>query len=163
MTLPFANEPTFSGTVNVATSVKFGKRCKVWQFATLCHDVELGDDVVIGSNVWVGAGTKIGSGTRIQHGAFIPKGSCIGKNVFIGPNVTMTDDKYPKVGAEYEPRPPRLHDNCSIGAGAVLLPGVNIGTNVLVGAGSVVTKDVFEDQVIYNLIQPVRVPNGPLS
>lgn len=122
----------------------FGKNLTVWQFSAICENVTIGDDVVIGSNVFIGAGTKIGSGTRIQHGAFIPKNTKIGKGVFIGPNVTLTDDRYPKAGVPYAPQPPVLQDNCSIGAGAVILPGVVIGYDVLVGAGAVVTRSVDE-------------------
>ena len=50
----FVNEPEFKGTVTVASSVKFGERCVIWQYSTLCHDVVLGDDVVIGSGSWIG-------------------------------------------------------------------------------------------------------------
>ena len=145
MTLPFANEPEFHGTVNVVSSVKFGERVVVWQFATICHDVEIGNDVVIGSNVWIGAGTKIGDGTRIQHGAFIPNNTVIGRDVFIGPNVALTDDKYPRADwrvatPDRKLVPPVLEDRCALGAGCVILPGVVVGWHSTVGAGAVVTK-----------------------
>ena len=142
MTLPFANGPEFNGTVNVATSVKFGLRCIIWQFSTICHDTVLGDDVVIGSNAWIGKHCTIGSGTRIQHGAFIPNGTVVGEKVFIGPNATLTDDKYPRAGEPYHANPPVLECGCSIGAGAVILPGVTVGRGSTVAAGAVVTKDV---------------------
>ena len=148
MTLPFVNEPEFHGTVNVASSVKFGERVVVWQFATICHDVEIGSDVVIGSNVWIGAGTKIGDGTRIQHGAFIPNNTVIGNDVFIGPNATLTDDKHPRadwraISPDRQLVPPILGNRCALGAGCVILPGVLVGYCSTVGAGAVVTKDVF--------------------
>lgn len=153
MNLPFANEPEFCGTVNIASSVRFGKRCTVWQFASICHDVVIGDDVVVGSNVWIGAGTVIGNGTRIQHGAFIPKNTKIGASVFIGPNVTMTDDKYPNVNktTPYRAQPPVLEDMCALGAGCVILPGVKVKHGALVGAGAVVTKDVEEYKTVVGI------------
>lgn len=121
---------------------KLGRNVTVWAFTSICRHVELGDDVVVGSNVFIGEGAKIGKGTRIQHGAFIPKNAQIGSYVFIGPNATLTDDKYPVAGAPYDPEPPVLDDGCSIGAGAIILPGVHIGCNAMVGAGAVVTQDV---------------------
>jgi acetyltransferase-like isoleucine patch superfamily enzyme len=142
VTLPFVNNPEFHGTVNVAASVKFGRDCTVWQYATICDDVVLGDNVVVGSCVWIGSGTVVGAGTRIQHGAFITKDSLIGECVFIGPNATLTDDKYPKAGEPYSPQPPHLEDGCSIGAGAVVLPGVRVGSHAMVGAGAVAVDNV---------------------
>lgn len=141
--LPFVNTPSFKGTVVVSSSCTFGPECTVWQFATLCDDVSIGQGVVIGSNAWVGAGTVIGDFSRLQHGVFLPKNTKVGRYVFIGPNVTVCDDKYPCVGnAHYEALPPIFEDYCSIGAGSVILPGVKIGEGAIVGAGAVVTKNV---------------------
>ncbi len=127
---------------DVADSVVKGERVTIWQFATVCDEAVLGDDVVVGSNAWVGKQAVIGARTRIQHGAFLPNGTIVGTGVFIGPNVTMTDDKYPKAGMPYRAAPPILEDGCSIGAGAILLPGVRIGRGATVGAGAVITEDV---------------------
>lgn len=131
------------------THIQSGEDCLIWQYSTVCAGTVLGDKVVIGSNVWIGKNCEIGSYTRIQHGAFIPNNTIIGKSVFIGPNVTLTDDKYPKAGMLYQPHPPIIEDDVSIGAGAVILPGVRIGRGAMIGAGSVVTQDVtaFETSV----------------
>ena len=122
----------------------------VYPFATIEHGCVFGHNCVVGSNVFVGANSMIGDGTRIQHGAFIARGSRIGRNVFIGPLAILTDDKYPRVQTNadgshescYKAEPPILEDGCSIGAGAIILPGVRIGAGAMVGAGAVVTKDV---------------------
>ena len=147
MKLPLNNTPEFHGHVTFSPSATFGKNCVIWQYATICDDVVIGDNVVIGSNVWIGAGTVIGNNTRIQHGAFITKDTVIGSGVFIGPNATLTDDKYPVAGMPYSPKPPQLMDYCSIGAGAVILPGVTIGARAMVGAGAVCTQDVQADTI----------------
>ena len=115
---------------------------KVWQFATIEACVTCGDNVVIGSNVWIGHGSSIGEEARLQHGAFVCRYAKVGKRVFIGPGAVLTDDRYPKIGGKYIPRPPVLEDECSIGAGAIILPGVTIGRGAMVGAGAVVSKDV---------------------
>jgi UDP-2-acetamido-3-amino-2,3-dideoxy-glucuronate N-acetyltransferase len=128
----------------IGRNVSIQPRVVVWQFTTIEDDVSIGTNCVIGSNCWIGKGTSIGEGTRIQHGAFIARGSLIGKQVFIGPCAVLTDDRYPRAGhSEYEANPPVLEDNCSIGAGAVILPGVTIGENAMIGAGAVVIENVM--------------------
>lgn len=156
MNLPFVNEPEFHGTVNISSDIKYGVNCVIWQFATICHNVTLGNNVVVGSNAWIGPGTVIGDGTRIQHGVFIPANTKIGKNVFIGPNATLTDDKYPSVHKDhYFPQSPILNDNCNIGAGSVILPGVIVDQNATVGAGAVVTEHVARKTTVIGV--PAKV------
>ena len=124
-------------------SVKMGRNVKIWQFASVLKDVVLGDNVQIGANAEIGRGSRIGNNTRIGHGVFLPPNSKIGDDCFIGPSVTFTDDKNPVCGnADYHAQPPVMEMWSSIGAGAVILPGVKIGRGALVGAGSIVTKDV---------------------
>lgn len=137
-------------------SVKMGRNVKVWQFASVLKDVVLGDNVQIGANAEIGRGSKIGNNSRISHGVFLPSNSRIGENCFIGPSVTFTDDKNPVCGnTEYLAQPPVMEDWASIGAGAVILPGVRIGRGALVGAGSVVTKDVQEGTIVKG--NPARI------
>jgi acetyltransferase-like isoleucine patch superfamily enzyme len=132
--------------------VRVGIGSRIWQFTTIEDNVTLGSDVVIGSNCWIGKGTRIGKGTHIQHGAFIARGSVIGKQVFIGPGAILTDDKYPRAKRagyqEYTAEPPVLEDNCSIGAGAIILPGITIGEGAMVGAGAVVSANVPADVTV---------------
>lgn len=123
----------------------------VWAFTTIEENVTIKRDSVIGSCVFIGCGTHIGNRVRIQHGAFVARGSVIEDDVFIGPNATLTDDKYPRAGGQYTPCPPILKTGCSIGAGAIILPGVTIGEKALVGAGAVVTDDVPSNAVVYGV------------
>lgn len=137
-------------------TAKLGRDVKVWHFAVILADVEIADDVSIGSRAEIGRGTKIGKGSRIGSGVFLPPNSLVGERVFIAPSVTCCDDRWPIAGnAEYEAKPPILMDRCSIGAGSVLLPGVRIGRGAMVGAGSVVTKDVPDGAVVRG--EPARV------
>lgn len=139
----------------IGENVTIPADCMVWHGATICDGATLGAGVVVGSFAYVGRGCRIGTGTRIQHGAFIPNHTSIGCRVFIGPNVSLTDDKYPRAGQPYTPQPPILEDDCSLGAGCVILPGVRIGKGVMIGAGSVVTKDILPFQTVKG------VPAGP--
>ena len=137
-------------------TAKLGRNVKVWQFASILKDVVLGDNVQVGANAEIGRGSRIGNNTRIGHGVFLPPNSIIGENCFIGPSVTFTDDKNPVCGnTEYFAQPPVLEDWSSIGAGAVILPGVRIGRGALVGAGSIVTKDVQEGTIVKG--NPARI------
>lgn len=99
------------------------------------------DGCVVHSHVWIGKGARILARTKIQAFAFIPDGVTIGQDCFIGPHVCFTNDKHaPSGGKDWAKI--EVHHHASIGAGAVILPGVTIGEHAVVGAGAVVTKDV---------------------
>ena len=117
-------------------------RIHIWHHANIEQNVTIGDDTVVGSNVFIGKGARIGIGVHIQHGAFICRGAFIGNRVFIGPGAKLLDDAYPKAGESYIPTPPFLRNYCSIGAGAIIMPGVSVGVGATVGAGAVVMQDV---------------------
>lgn len=124
-------------------SQNIGKGTRIWQFCVvlsqakignncnICAQVLIENDVIIGDNVTVKSGVQIWDGARIED------------NVFIGPNVTFTNDMYPKSqNKDFECKGITLRKGCSIGANTTLLPGIEIGENSLVGAGSVITKSV---------------------
>lgn len=94
---------------------------------------------------WIGQRVVMGDGCKIQPFAFIPDGVTIGNNVFIGPHACFTNDKYaPSNGKGWSET--RVEDGVSIGAGAVILPGITIGKNARIGAGAVITKNVPEGE-----------------
>lgn len=127
---------------DIHPSVIFGQNVSVWSFCIICQDVVIGDDCAIGSLVYVGRGCKIGNRVRIQDKAHITDRMIIEDDVFIGPCAVTMNDKYPVVfNPEYKPEPPYLEKGCTIGAGAVILPGLRIGAHAMIGAGAVLTKD----------------------
>jgi acetyltransferase-like isoleucine patch superfamily enzyme len=127
-------------------TVTIGTGSKVWHFAVVLGGVTIGADCVIGSRCEIGFRCAIGDGTHIGSGTFLPSDSIIGQRVFIGPNVTCCDDRHPKIpdpgDPPYHAQPPVIEDGASIGAGAVLLPGIHIGKLARIGAGAIVTRDV---------------------
>lgn len=128
--------------VDIHPSVIMGKGTVVWSFVIILENTTIGNDCVVGSHTFIGRNCTIGNRVRIQDKVFIPNGVVVEDNVFIGPGVVMTDDLYPKSLTPYIAMPPVIKACCSIGAGAVILPGVTIGEYSTVGAGAVVTKDV---------------------
>lgn len=130
-------------TALVDPSASLGEGTAVWAYANVLGGVKTGRHCSIGHAAEIGRGTIMGHYCRIGKGAFLPARSRLGHEVFIGPNVTACDDKHPKVNNwQYEAQPPTIGDRASIGAGAILLPGVHIGEGAVVGAGAVVTHDV---------------------
>ena len=124
-------------------SMKVGDNTKIWhQELSNIQDCEIGDNCKIHSHVWIGDGVKIGNNVKIQAFCFIPSGVIIEDDAFIGPRVTMTNDKYPPANDSSAWLETRVCKGASIGAGAVLLPGITIGEGSRIGAGSVVTRDV---------------------
>lgn len=146
----------------VHESAKLGGGTTVWACANVMADVVTGKNCSIGFGAEIGRGSTLGDDVRIGYGVFLPSNTKVGDRVFIGPNVTMTDDKYPKVNnPDYDAQPPTIHDDVSIGAGAVLLPGVRIYAGAIIGAGAVVTKDVPPGCVAVG--NPARILQGGMA
>jgi UDP-2-acetamido-3-amino-2,3-dideoxy-glucuronate N-acetyltransferase len=122
-----------------------GENIKIWHNSHICERAMIGDDCTIGQNVYIGPGVKIGKGCKIQNNAYLPEGVIIEDYVFIGPSVTFTNIKYPDARIEQKDKflTTRVLEGAVIGAGATILPGLAIGVNSFVGAGSVVTWNVY--------------------
>ena len=143
--------------------MKLGKNVRLHDFVNL-YGCEIGDDVKVGPFVEIQKGVKVGSRCKISSHTFICEGVTLEDGVFIGHNVTFTNDRYPRATnsggglqteADWECIPTLVKRGASIGSGATLLCGITIGENALVGAGSVVTKDVPAGAVVAG--NPARV------
>lgn len=131
-------------------SVELGPYATIWRYCTILAGTRIGARTVIGAGVFLGRDVVIGDDCRIHPGAAVPDGTQIGNNVFIGSNVSLTDCTYPHLADKREEvhAPPVIEDNVTLGCNAVVLPGVVIGTGAMVGAGSVVTRDVPPGAVV---------------
>jgi UDP-2-acetamido-3-amino-2,3-dideoxy-glucuronate N-acetyltransferase len=124
-------------------STKIGERTRIWQYVVVLPDARIGSDVNICAHCFIENDVTIGNRVTIKSGVQLWDGTQIGDDVFIGPNATFTNDKFPHSKA-YPQKflATRIENKASIGAGAVILPGLTIGAGAMVGAGAVVTKSV---------------------
>jgi len=141
-------------TAIIDDGVVMGKDVYVWHFSHVCRGASLGDGVSLGQNVYIGPHVSIGAKTRIQNNVFIPEGVTVGPNCFIGPGVVFTNDKYPPSPKEGW-LPVMVHEWVSIGANATIIAGVTIGERARIGAGSVVTRSIPANSLVYG--NPAKV------
>jgi acetyltransferase-like isoleucine patch superfamily enzyme len=147
----------------ISPDVKFGSDVRVFGFTNL-YGCEIGDDVKIGTFVEIQKGARIGNRCKISSHTFICEGVTIEDGVFIGHGVMFTNDLFPRAttadGALQTPQDwdclkTLVKRGAAIGSGATLLCGITIGEGALVGAGSVVTRDVPAGAVVAG--NPARV------
>jgi len=140
----------------IAPDVKLGKNVKLSEFINL-YGCEIGDETKIGAFVEVQKGATIGKRCKISSHTFICEGVTIEDNVFIGHNVTFINDTYPRATTadgelqtnhDWKVEATLIKRGASIGSGATVLSKVTIGENAIVGAGSVVTKDVPANTIV---------------
>lgn len=124
-------------------SNSIGPNTTVWQFVVILENARIGDHCNINCNVFIENDVQIGDNVTIKSGVQLWDGIDVEDNVFIGPNVTFTNDKYPKSKIyPNEFQRTTIENGASIGANSTILGGITVGNNALIGAGSVVTKDV---------------------
>lgn len=133
-------------TATIDEGAKLGHGVKVWHYSHVRESAEIGDGTSIGQGCYIES--RIGRDCKIQNNVNVYHGVTIGDEVFIGPNATFTNDKHPRAIGDWKIDPITVADGASIGAGAVILPGVKIGKGAMIGAGAVVTKDVTAYQVV---------------
>ena len=153
----------------IASDVKLGKGVRVFAFVNL-YGCEIDDDCKIGAFVEIQKGAKIGKRCKVSSHTFICEGVTLEDDVFVGHGVTFTNDRYPRATngagqlqteADWACVPTVVKRGASIGSGATLLCGITIGENAMIGAGSVVTKDVPPDAIVAG--NPARVVKSVLA
>jgi acetyltransferase-like isoleucine patch superfamily enzyme len=155
-----ADSPSYQ---KIAPDVKIGKGARIYAFTNL-YGCRIGDDARVGAFVEIQKGASIGARCKISSHTFICEGVVLEDDVFVGHNVTFINDLYPRAtNADGQPQteadwkciPTRVERGASIGSGATLLCGITIGRRAIIGAGSVVTRDVPADAVVAG--NPARI------
>ena len=152
-----------SGEAAIAPDVKLGKDVKLSKFINL-YGCEIGDNTKIGAFVEIQKNVKIGRNCKISSHTFICEGVTTEDDVFVGHGVMFTNDVYPRATApggglqtekDWKVEPTLVKRGASIGSGATVLAKVTVGENAIVGAGSVVTRDVPPNSIVAG--NPARV------
>lgn len=127
-----------------------GKGTKVWHFTHIMGTAQIGEHCILGQNVFVGEQVILGNGVKVQNNVSLYNGVICADDVFIGPSVVFTNVINPRSFIERKSSffPTKIEKGASIGANATLICGITIGAYALVGAGSVVTKDVSPYELV---------------
>jgi acetyltransferase-like isoleucine patch superfamily enzyme len=142
--------------LSVSDDVKLGKGVKLSKFINL-YGCEVGDETKIGAFVEIQKNARVGKRCKISSHTFICEGVTIEDNVFIGHGVTFTNDSYPRATTpegelqteqDWHVESTLIKQGASVGSGATILPNVTVGEHAIVGAGSVVTKNVAAHTIV---------------
>jgi acetyltransferase-like isoleucine patch superfamily enzyme len=151
-------------TADVSPTASIGQDTKIWHQAQIRDNASIGSDCIIGKGVYIGADVKIGNRVKIQNYVSVYEGLTIKDGVMVGPHVCFTNDMLPRAvnpdgspkGADdWELTPTLVKSGVGLGANSTIRCGVTIGSWALVGAGSVVTKDVPDYGLVYG--NPARL------
>jgi len=144
-------------TAVVDKTARIGKGTKIWHFVHVREKTEIGKNCVLGHSVYVGRGVKIGNHVKLENRATIYQGVKIEDNVFVGPHVTFTNDLYPRsYNSDWRIVETLVKKGASIGAGSTIMCGVTIGDYAMIGAGSMLTKNLPPHALAYGNPAKIR-------
>jgi acetyltransferase-like isoleucine patch superfamily enzyme len=129
-------------------SETIGERTRIWAFTHVLPGARIGSDCNICDHVFIENDVIIGDRVTIKCGVQIWDGIRLEDDVMVGPNATFTNDLFPRSKQPFQLRPTVVEQGASVGANATILCGISIGAGAMIGAGSVVTKDVPPKAVI---------------
>lgn len=144
-------------SADLEADVRVGAGTSIWHRAQVRTGAAIGAECVIGRDVFIDEGVAIGDRVKIQNGALVYHGLTVEDGVFIGPGAILTNDRYPRAitatgelarADDWAVSPIRLRHGASIGAGAVVVAGTQVGRFATVGAGAVVTRDVPDHALV---------------
>jgi UDP-2-acetamido-3-amino-2,3-dideoxy-glucuronate N-acetyltransferase len=136
---------TYGQCCIISEDAKIGANTRIGNFVFIRDSTVIGKDCVVGSYVDIEGDVRIGDSVSLQSGCYLTRGVIIEDEVFCGPRMVTMNDKhisYHRLSLVFTRTAPRLLRAARIGGGCILCPGVTIGENALIGAGSVVTRDV---------------------
>jgi UDP-2-acetamido-3-amino-2,3-dideoxy-glucuronate N-acetyltransferase len=151
---PYSIHPT----AEVSQDAHIGTGTRIWNQVQVREHAEIGDACNIGKSVYIDAHVQIGSQVKIQNYVSVFEGVTIEDGVFIGPHVCFTNDLLPRAitpdgklkgASDWKITPTRVKYGASVGAGSIILCGVTIGEFALIGAGSIVTRDVPPHALVF--------------
>lgn len=138
---------TIRAGATIYAEVQMGDNCQTGHNVMIREKTSIGEDSLVGTNCIIDGAVKIGSNVSIQTGVYIPLYCKIEDNVFLGPYSKLTNDKY-VMRKRYDLNGPTLEEYVSLGANSVIMPGITIKRNSVVGAGAVVTKNTEENDIV---------------
>lgn len=140
-------------TATIDEGALIGKGSKIWHYSHVCNGSIIGDYCTLGQNVFIGGNSRIGKRCKIQNNVSIYDGVVLEDNVFCGPSVVFTNVINPRAAIEKkdEYRTTTIKKGATLGANSTIVCGVTIGEYAIIGAGSVVTKDVKAYSKVYGV------------
>lgn len=145
-------------TAEVSRDAQIGEGTIIWNHSQVRENAKIGKNCTLGKNVYIDFGVVIGDNVKVQNNSSIYHGATLEDGVFIGPHVCLTNDKFPraitlsgkkKTDQDWKVGKILVKKGASLGACSVVLPNVTIGQFAMIGAGSVVTKDIPDYALVY--------------